>query len=102
MLIGYRVLHGNGMNVGKKESKGVTHMTRGYKSAFTDKRQDQHIADSYEERGVSHIEAEKRAWATVNQESNWWRQEDPLRSGSPREPLIGAQGWSAWWRGICN
>ena len=31
-----------------------------------EKRQAKHIEDSYEERGVSHEEAEKRAWATVN------------------------------------
>ncbi len=46
-------------------------MPRGDKSAYTDKqkRKAEHIEDSYEERGVSHDEAEKRAWATVNKES---------------------------------
>lgn len=46
-------------------------MPRGDKSAYTDKqkRQAQHIEAGYEERGVSHEEAEKRAWATVNKET---------------------------------
>lgn len=43
-------------------------MARGDKSAYTDKqkRQAEHIEESYEERGVSEGESEKRAWATVN------------------------------------
>lgn len=43
-------------------------MPRGDKSSYTDKqkRMAQHIEESYEERGVSEEEAEKRAWATVN------------------------------------
>jgi len=43
-------------------------MPRGDKSSYTtkQKRQAQHIEKSYEERGVSENEAEKRAWATVN------------------------------------
>lgn len=43
-------------------------MPRGDKSDYTrkEKRQAEHIEDSYEKRGVSHEEAEKRAWATVN------------------------------------
>ncbi len=46
-------------------------MPQGDKSAYTDKqkRKAEHIEDSYEERGVSKAEAEKRAWATVNKES---------------------------------
>ncbi|AVO40183.1 plasmid stabilization protein [Simplicispira suum] len=46
-------------------------MPQGDKSAYTDKqkRKAEHIEDSYEERGVSKEEAEKRAWATVNKES---------------------------------
>lgn len=46
-------------------------MPQGDKSSYTDKqkRKAQHIADSYEERGVSEDEAEARAWATVNKES---------------------------------
>jgi hypothetical protein len=43
-------------------------MPQGDKSAYTDKqkRQAEHIEESYEKRGVSEDEAEKRAWATVN------------------------------------
>jgi plasmid stabilization system protein ParE len=46
-------------------------MPRGDKSKYTDKqeRKADHIADSYESRGVSEKEAERRAWATVNKES---------------------------------
>lgn len=45
-------------------------MAQGDKSAYTDKqkRQAEHIENSYEKRGVSHSEAEKRAWATVNKQ----------------------------------
>jgi len=43
-------------------------MPRGDKSSYTDKqkRQAEHIEESYEKRGVSKKEAESRAWATVN------------------------------------
>ena len=43
-------------------------MPRGDKDKYTDKqkRQAEHIEESYEERGLSEEEAEKRAWATVN------------------------------------
>ena len=43
-------------------------MPRGDKSSYTgkQKRQAEHIEEGYEERGVSHGEAERRAWATVN------------------------------------
>jgi len=46
-------------------------MPRGDKSKYTDKqkRQADHIAEGYENRGVSDKEAESRAWATVNKES---------------------------------
>ena len=46
-------------------------MPRGDKSKYTDKqkRKAEHIADSYEDRGVSEKEAKSRAWATVNKES---------------------------------
>jgi plasmid stabilization system protein ParE len=45
-------------------------MPRGDKSKYTDKqdRKAEHIAESYEERGVSEKEAEHRAWATVNKD----------------------------------
>lgn len=43
-------------------------MPRGDKSKYTDKqkRQAEHIAEGYEQRGVSEETAEQRAWATVN------------------------------------
>ena len=46
-------------------------MPRGDKSSYTDKqkRQAEHIEDSYKEKGVSQDEAEERAWRTVNKES---------------------------------
>lgn len=46
-------------------------MPRGDKDKYTDKqkRKAEHIAEGYEDRGVSEKEAESRAWATVNKES---------------------------------
>jgi len=46
-------------------------MPRGDKSAYSDKqkRQAEHIEDSYESRGTPKAEAERRAWATVNKET---------------------------------
>ena len=45
-------------------------MPRGDKSKYTDKqkRQAEHIEESYESRGVPKDVAESRAWATVNKE----------------------------------
>ena len=45
-------------------------MPRGDKSKYTDKqeRKADHIAESYEHRGVPEPEAERRAWATVNKD----------------------------------
>ena len=45
-------------------------MPRGDKSKYTDKqdRKADHIAESYEAKGVSEKEAERRAWATVNKD----------------------------------
>jgi len=56
-------------------------MPRGDKSAYTDKqkRKAEHIEESYESRGVSDEEAERRAWATVNKESGGGK-----KSGSGR------------------
>jgi plasmid stabilization system protein ParE len=56
-------------------------MARGDKSKYTDKqkRQAEHIADSYEERGVDEEEATRRAWATVNKDSGGGK-----KSGSGR------------------
>ena len=56
-------------------------MPRGDKSAYTDKqkRQAEHIEESYEKRGVPEGEAEARAWATVNKVSGGGK-----KSGSGR------------------
>jgi plasmid stabilization system protein ParE len=57
-------------------------MPQGDKSAYTDKqkRQAEHIEETYEERGVSEEEAEKRAWATVNKQDGGGK-----KSGSGRK-----------------
>jgi plasmid stabilization system protein ParE len=54
---------------------------RGDKGAYTDKqkRKAEHIAEGYQDRGVSDKEAEARAWATVNKESGGGK-----KSGSGR------------------
>lgn len=46
-------------------------MPRGSKAKYTDKqkRKAEHIEESYEDKGVSEDEAERRAWATVNKQS---------------------------------
>jgi len=56
-------------------------MPRGDKSSYTDKqeRKADHIAESYEKRGVSEKEAERRAWATVNKDDGGGK-----KSGSGR------------------
>jgi hypothetical protein len=56
-------------------------MPRGDKSSYTEKqkRKAEHIEEGYESRGVSHKEAERRAWATVNKESGGGK-----KSGSGR------------------
>jgi len=56
-------------------------MPRGDKSTYTDKqkRQAEHIEESYEGRGVPSDEAERRAWATVNAETHGGK-----KSGSGR------------------
>lgn len=45
-------------------------MSQGDKSKYTDKqiRKAEHIAESYERRGVPEAQAEARAWATVNKD----------------------------------
>lgn len=45
-------------------------MSQGDKDKYTDKqkRKAEHIEEGYEKRGVSHEEAERRAWATVNKQ----------------------------------
>ncbi len=47
-------------------------MPQGDKSSYTEKkkRQAEHIEESYEKKGVSEEETEKRAWATVNKQDS--------------------------------
>jgi hypothetical protein len=56
-------------------------MPRGDKGKYTDKqkRKAEHIAEGYEDRGVSKKEAKSRAWATVNKDSKGGK-----KSGSGR------------------
>lgn len=56
-------------------------MPRGDKLSYTEKqrRKAEHIEEGYEDRGVSHEEAERRAWATVNKETGGGK-----KSGSGR------------------
>ena len=60
-------------------------MPRGDKSSYTDKqkRQAEHIEESYEDRGASKKQAQQRAWATVNKESGGGK-----KSGSGRKNAI--------------
>lgn len=46
-------------------------MPRGDKDKYTDKqkRQAEHIEESYKKKGISKEEAEERAWSTVNKQS---------------------------------
>ncbi len=57
-------------------------MPRGDKGAYStkQKRQAEHIEDSYERKGTSKKEAERRAWATVNKETGGGK-----KSGSGRK-----------------
>ena len=56
-------------------------MPQGDKSAYTDKqkRKAAHIAEGYEEKGVSDKTAEARAWATINKQDGGGK-----KSGSGR------------------
>jgi plasmid stabilization system protein ParE len=60
-------------------------MPRGDKGSYSDKqkRQAEHIEESYESRGTSKKEAERRAWATVNASSGGGK-----KSGSGRGKAI--------------
>jgi len=71
-------------------------MPRGDKDKYTDKqkRKADHIADSYEERGVSEDEAERRAWATVNKESGGGKKSGSGR-GQPENHASSRKGGKA-------
>lgn len=57
-------------------------MPQGSKASYTgkQKRQAAHIEKSYEEKGLSEKEAERRAWATVNKQDGGGK-----KSGSGRK-----------------
>ncbi|HEY6940183.1 hypothetical protein [Dokdonella sp.] len=60
-------------------------MPRGDKSSYSAKqrRQAEHIEESYEKRGVSKKTAEKRAWATVNKETGGAKGRTASKKASP-------------------
>lgn len=75
-------------------------MPRGDKSKYTDKqeRKADHIAESYEERGVSEKEAERRAWATVNKDDGGGKKSGSGRgahTGHPAAHKGGEKGGAA-------
>ena len=72
-------------------------MPRGDKSKYTDKqeRKADHIAESYEHKGVPDQEAERRAWATVNKDDGGGKQSGSGRgadTGHPASHRGGALG----------
>jgi len=72
-------------------------MPRGDKSKYTDKqkRKAEHIAESYEDRGVPADEAKSRGWATVNKESGGGN-----KSGSGRgKPDTHVSSEKGGWKG---
>ena len=76
-------------------------MPRGDKSKYTDKQERKagHIAESYEARGVSEPEAERRAWATVNKDDGGGKKEGGSgrgnSTGHPAAHRGGASGGQA-------
>lgn len=63
-------------------------MPRGEKSKYTDKQESKadHIAEGYEDRGVSTKEAERRAWATVNKDDGGGKKSGSGRGKSTPHP----------------
>ncbi len=63
-------------------------MPKGDKSKYTDKqeRKADHIAESYEGRGVPEAEAERRAWATVNKDDGGGKLSGSGRGAHPGHP----------------
>ena len=57
-------------------------MPQGSKASYTDKqkRQAEHIEESYEKKGVSTKTAEGRAWATVNKQDGGGKKKTASRS----------------------
>ena len=69
-------------------------MPRGDKSKYTDKqeRKADHIAEGYEQRGVSDKEAERRAWATVNKETGGGKKPGGSGRGKPMNKAPSRKG----------
>lgn len=69
-------------------------MPQGDKSAYTDKqkRKAEHIEQGYEERGVSHEEAESRAWATVNKQDGGGKKSGSGRARDKDHPATRKSG----------
>jgi hypothetical protein len=63
-------------------------MARGDKSKYTDKqkRQAEHIAEGYEERGTPKKEAKRRAWATVNKSTGGGKKKGGSGRGKEYNP----------------
>jgi hypothetical protein len=74
--------------IGSNEVGGRVAMPRGDKSKYTGKqeRKADHIAESYESRGVPEMEAERRAWATVNKESGGGKRTRKAAAGRKAVP----------------
>ena len=75
-------------------------MARGDKSKYTGKqvRKADHIAEGYENRGVSEKEAERRAWATVNKDDGGGKKSGSgrgVKTGRPAAPKGGRLGGTA-------
>ena len=68
-------------------------MPRGDKDAYSakQKRQAEHIEKGYEKEGVSHKEAEERAWRTVNARSGGGKESGSGRKTSRSEAA--KKGW---------
>jgi plasmid stabilization system protein ParE len=63
------------------------------RGAYTKKqdRKAEHIEEGYEKRGVSHKEAERRAWATVNKQDKGGKNDGSGRSRS--RSAAAKKGW---------
>jgi len=60
--------HGNGAGVGTFYGRRKEIVPMPGKHTSKEKRKARHIEKGYEKKGVSHREAEHRAWATVNKQ----------------------------------
>ncbi len=71
-------------------------MPRGSKEAYTDrqKRKAEHIAEGYEDRGMSEKHAKEIGWATVNKQDGGGRKSGSGRASSHEERSKAAKkGW---------